>query len=314
MLCHIVKWLNSERMETNFTIIIPHKNIPNLLERLIKSVPERDDLEIIVVDDGSSPDIVDFEHFPCKERKNLRLVLNKESHGAGHARNSALPLARGKWILFADSDDFFNPGFNDFLDDYADSDADIVYFSANSVDTDTLKPSNRVDHLHDFIDEYQNNPENGELVMRYLFTEPWCKMVKRRLIESNGILFEETCIRNDVRYSYLVGHYAQKVIVDDRQLYCVTTRQDSVSRGAGRQATLDELMVFAGWKHFLMSHGIALPLPKFDLCLYQFTRNLWKDNQLFRTEYGLLRKAGLSRSYIAGQVLKYIRKSVAYKL
>ena len=37
----------------NFTIIIPHKNIPHLLERLIKSIPVRDDLEIIVVDDHS---------------------------------------------------------------------------------------------------------------------------------------------------------------------------------------------------------------------------------------------------------------------
>lgn len=298
----------------NFTIIIPHKNIPQLLDRLIKSIPIRDDLEVIVVDDNSSPDIVDFEHFPGKNRKNLRLICNKVSRGAGYARNCALPLVQGKWVLFADSDDFFNPGFNDFLDEYVCSNADIIYFNANSVDTETYEPSYRVDHLHGFIDEYHNEPVLGELAMRYLFTEPWCKMVKRELIEHNGVSFEETSIRNDVRYSYLVGHYAQNIIVDDRQLYCVTTRQNSVSSGIGRQATFDELKVFAGWKYFLLQHKIPLSLPKFDLCLYNFTRHLWKNNRLFCIEYKMLRDVGLSRLFIFSQVIKYIWKSIRYKM
>ena len=302
-------------MVTNFTIIIPHRNIPLLLERLINSIPVRDDLEIIVVDDHSDASIVDFEHLPCKERKNLVFLLNQECHGAGYARNCALPLAKGKWVLFADSDDFFNPGFNDFLDEYLDCDADIVYFNANSVDTDTYKPSSkRVAHLHDFINEYYRNREHGELVMRYLFTEPWCKMVRRELIDKNGIKFEETCIRNDVRYSYLVGYYAGKIIVDERQLYCLTTRQNSVSRGVGYQASMDELKVFAGWKKFFMDHQIPLELPKFDFCLYKFTRHLWKDNKRFRAEYHLLLEAGLPRIYIFKQIVFYIWKSVGYKL
>ena len=223
----------------NFTVIIPHKNIPLLLERLIKSIPMRDDLEIIVVDDYSDARVV--EQLRSLEREDSKFILNQECHGAGYARNCALPLAKGKWVLFADSDDFFNLGFNDFLNEYTDSDADIVYFNANSVDTDTYEPSNRVDHLHGFIEEYHKDKNKGELIMRYLFTEPWCKMVKREIIESHHIKFEETSIRNDVRYSYLVGHYAAKIIVDDRQLYCVTTRQNSVSRGKGHQAALDEL-------------------------------------------------------------------------
>ena len=298
----------------NFSFIIPHKNIPVLLERLIKSIPEREDLEIIVVDDGSDPEIFNLEYFPMRDRSNLSFIMNKECHGAGYARNCALPQAKGKWVLFADSDDFFNKGFNDFLDEYKDSDADIVYFNANSVDTDTCEPSNRVEHLHDFINDFHVNPRYGELVMRFLFTEPWCKMVKRNIIEKNQISFEETIIRNDVRYSYLVGYYADKIVVDDRQLYCVTTRQNSVSRGVGRQASLDELKVFAGWKHFFIEHKIPLALPKFDFCAYNFTRHFWKDNKLFRKEYRIIKDAGLNHIYIFGLIIKYVWKSVTYKL
>lgn len=296
----------------NFTVIIPHKNIPLLLERLIKSIPMRDDLEIIVVDDHSDARVV--KQLRSIEREDSKFILNQECHGAGYARNCALPLAKGKWVLFADSDDFFNLGFNDFLNEYTDSDADIVYFNANSVDTDTYEPSNRVDHLHGFIEEYHKDKNKGELIMRYLFTEPWCKMVKREIIESHHIKFEETSIRNDVRYSYLVGHYAAKIIVDDRQLYCVTTRQNSVSRGKGYQAALDELKVFAGWKKFFIDHQIPLDLPKFDLCAYNFTRHLWKDNKLFRVEYAIMREGGLSHTFIIGQILKYIYKSMSYKI
>lgn len=298
----------------NFTIIIPHKNIPKLLKRLINSIPSRDDLEIIVVDDNSSGDIVDFNHFPCKDRENYRVIYNKISRGAGHARNCALPFVKGKWVIFADSDDFFNSEFDNFLNDYVDCDADIVYFNANSVDSESFEPSNRVNHLHEFIDEYYTDKNRGDLILRYLFTEPWCKMVKREIIESHQIRFEETSIRNDVRYSYLVGHYAGKIIVDNRQLYCVTTRKNSVSRGVGLQASLDELKVFAGWKKFLMDHKVLLDLPKFDLCLYNFTRHLWKDNKLFRTEYRVLRETGLSHAFIIRQILKYVNKSISYKI
>ena len=126
-------------MNTNFTIVIPHKNTPRLLERLIESIPMRDDLEIIVVDDHSDHNIVDFDNYPCRERRNIVVVSNADNPGAGNARNFALPLAKGKWILFADSDDFYNVGFNLFLDKYVNDDADIVYFNANSVDTETYE-------------------------------------------------------------------------------------------------------------------------------------------------------------------------------
>lgn len=297
----------------NYTIIIPHKNIPSLLERLLNTIPTRDDLEIIVVDDNSSGEIVDFNHFPFVGRTNYTVIFNKESRGAGHARNCALPHAHGKWILFADADDFFNSGFNDFLDDYLDSKADLVYFNANSVDSDTFAPSDRVDHLHEFIEEYHKEKKRGELIMRYLFTEPWCKMVKREVIETNQIRFEETSIRNDVRYSYLVGFYSNTIVVDDRRLYCVTTRQNSVSCGIGYLASLDELKVFSGWKKFFIDHKIPLDLPKFDLCAYNFTRHFWKDNKLFRVEYSKMREVGLSHTFIVGQVFKYLWKSVKYK-
>ena len=301
-------------MKINFTIIIPHKNTPTLLNRLIDSIPSRDDLEIIVVDDHSDADIFDINHFSAKDRNNLIVISNASSCGAGNARNYALPLAKGKWILFADSDDFYNPGINDFLDKYVDSDADIIYFNANSVDTETYELSNRANHLHDFISDYQKNPQYGEAVMRYMFTEPWCKMIKRKLIEEFSICFDDTLIHEDVKFACLAGHHASTVIVDNSQLYCVTSRENSLSRTMNNEKYLDELLVFARWKKFLLINQPSLQLEKFEYRAYLFTRHMWKDNKLFRAEYRILRKAGLNHGYIIGKIICYLWKSVAYKL
>lgn len=204
----------------NYSVIIPHKNTPRLLERCVNSIPQREDIEIIIVDDNSSSDIVDFSKFPCTNVPNVKVIFNKDAKGAGHARNIALPLAVGKWIIFADSDDFFNPCFNDILNDYINSTDDIIYFNANSVDSTTLRPSNRVDHLHDFFQIKKNDYNLGKLYFRYMFSEPWCKIIKNSLIKKNNISFEESYVCNDVRFSYTAGHYAESITTDEREGYC----------------------------------------------------------------------------------------------
>lgn len=301
-------------MDMNFTIIIPHKNTPKLLERLVMSIPIREDLEIIIVDDHSDISIVDFNHFPCIERPNTIVVPNGNICGAGFARNYALPLAKGNWILFADSDDFYNSGFNDFLDKYSECDSDVVYFNANSVDNDTFEPSNRADHLHKFIDEYQQDHKRGELIMRYFFTEPWCKLIRRSLIEQHSVRFDDTSIHEDVRFSCLIGHYAHKIVVDDHQLYCVTSRMNSLSRTQTHQAYLDELKVFSWWKKLLLDNNIPLELSKFDYRMYNFSRHLYKNNCLFREEYRTIKGVGFSHVFITKEIVKYLWKSVGYKL
>ena len=298
----------------NFTIIIPHRNIPLLLERLIKSIPMRDDLEIIVVDDHSDANIVDFEHFPGKNRKNLTLIFNQKNNGAGNARNSAIPMAKGKWILFADADDFFNDGFDEFLNQFVDSNADVVYFSANSVDSDTYAPSDRADHIHEFMKMYVDDNKSGELILRYLFSETVCKMVKRDLIRQYSIVFDDTSIHEDVRFACSVGHHAKVIAVVNKDLYCITSRMGSLSGTQSMTTYMDELKVFARWKKFLLENQPSFELPKFDYRMYNFSRHLYKNNKLFRAEYRILIEVGFRHTYIIGQIFKYLWKSVEYKL
>ena len=74
-----------------YSVIIPHKDIPDLLDRLLHSIPKREDVEIFVVDDNSDPKIM----AGYKELEGVNYRYTHESCGAGYARNLALREARG---------------------------------------------------------------------------------------------------------------------------------------------------------------------------------------------------------------------------
>lgn len=56
-----------------------------------------------------------------KRQKNTEVLFTKEGKGAGYARNIGLSHARGKWIIFADADDFFTADCFTILNEYMDS-------------------------------------------------------------------------------------------------------------------------------------------------------------------------------------------------
>ena len=147
-----------------------------------------------------------------------------------------------------------------------------------------------------------------------MFTEPWCKMIRRSIIVKHDVVFDDTSIHEDVKFSCMIGLYAKTILVDNRQLYCVTTRINSLSRTQSLRTYLDELMVFSWWKKYLIDNQIPLELPKFDYRAYNFTRHMYKDNRLFRAEYRMMRKAGLSHFFITTQIIKYLWKSIGYKI
>lgn len=96
--------LDFERKEEiNYSIIIPHKNSTVLLERCLKSIPCRKDVQVIVVDDNSENQ--EELNAVVGGFSQVELILT-QGGGAGHARNEGLKYIRGKWVLFADADDF----------------------------------------------------------------------------------------------------------------------------------------------------------------------------------------------------------------
>ncbi len=219
----------------SFSVIIPHHNIPLLLQRCLDSIPDIPKIQVIVVDDNSSEEKVDFKHFPGLERKNTFCIFDKEGGGAGHARNIGMKHADGKWLVFADADDFFTPNALDLLISHKEAPYDIILFKADSVNSDDYTPSNRHQELNDAVDAALE----GLISFKEAILSkpvPWCKMFRREHILKHNIQFDETMAANDQMFVAKATCWANDdavAIVPD-VLYTVTTRSNSLMSNRGK--------------------------------------------------------------------------------
>lgn len=284
-----------------YSVIVPNRNHPDLLRRALASVPRRDDIQLIVVDDASDPTLVDMDRYPGLERPGCQVIFTTEGKGAGYARNAGLEKATGQWLLFLDADDFFTEEAWSLLDARADAPEDIVYFGCRSVFSDTLQPSGRLDNRHMLIARYADRPALLEFHNRYLHTEPWGKMIRRELVEREQIRFDETSCANDYLFSVLTGHKAASTAFDPGILYCVTTRDDSLSFHYfdSPRKTWDRLDVYWRVQQFFDREGVPLPV---------FYR-LWlrcreEGGETLRTAERFRRERQISRLKIAAGCLR----------
>ena len=212
-----------------FSVIIPHYNSVKYLEKLVKSIPAEEMVQVIVVDDKSTQDTKEAEKLVLS-RGGLFIHNTTDKKGAGVCRNLGLKEAKGKWLLFADADDYYVEGAFDTVKDYAGSEADIVYFSPVSVYIDTEKQAERHVPYEILIRNYQKEPSVlNEISMRYKFIIPVSKMVRNELVQKNNILFDEIPASNDVMFSLKCAEKASKLEVTDKVIYCITKAEGTLT-------------------------------------------------------------------------------------
>ena len=279
----------------NFTIIIPHKNTSGLLYRNLKSIPVRDDIQIIIIDDNSDPNLVDFSNFPGLEDPRVEIIFSKESRGAGYARNLGLNKAIGNWLIFADSDDFFNYCINQILDEHLNSNADIIFFKHCCLDSSLYVTRYRSDNYNHFINNWLKSKNNSEYYLRYRNNVIWSKLFKRKLIQQNNILFDEVYYSNDMTFAYLAGFYAKEVIADPRALYCTTIRKGSIRYNKRTiNNNLDMLYVDGKRYLFMRNHGLSTRgRNSFSNCL---TKLFLLDRKVFNSAKDTLITLGFKKT------------------
>ena len=310
-------WL--QIMPSSFSIIIPHRDCPDLLRRCLNSIPKRADTQIIVVDDNSNPKIVDFDHFPGTDRNDVTVVLTKEGKGAGYARNVGLEQAAGKWLLFLDSDDLLLPSITEVFDEVINASEDIVFYRPKFVFSEDLnRTSTRGGSIYNhYIDEYFET--GNEMELRTRWHSPWSKIIKRSLVVEKNIRFEETRYSNDVLFSALVGCEADTIAVRDNCFYVVTEREGSLTSSfCQKEGELAiRASVFFRSQRIIQSHGY--PIDE-SLAYRYMQRLLVTDRNLFKEYFStLMELTGYSRRNLIrrlfetnSRISKIKRKVYAY--
>ena len=188
----------------DISIIIPAYNAEKYINKCLDSLIEqtKKEIEIIVINDGSK----DNTEKLIKEYTDSRIKYYKNTnHGIGYTRNYGIEKAKGKYIMFLDSDDYVE---NDICEK--------LYIKARSNDLDIV--------LCDFFKEYENGnieeihtPEfkdaslkdNPNIITEYL--SPWAKLYSTKLLKDNNIKFVENLKYEDAPFVIEAFDKAKKI-------------------------------------------------------------------------------------------------------
>lgn len=237
----------------NYSIIIPHYNSSILLERLLKSIPTNDKFQIIVVDDNSKNE--EYKAIELLQSNYCFELYRNEGKTAGGARNTGLKYAKGKWILFADADDYFEPNMESMISKYLESDYDIVFFNVISRYSDTGEKGFRDAHINNLIKKVSQG--ESENLLRCCYLVPWGKLFRRSLIERHEISFEEIIAGNDVMFSAKCGVGASKITYNTSYLYCVTVTGGSITNIYTKDRFESRLMSIIRLNSFLRKNNYS---------------------------------------------------------
>ena len=236
-----------------FSIIVPvWRGAIKFLPKLFDSIPNRDGIEIIVVDNSKEP--VSREEIQS-DRDIIFLHSAPERH-AGGSRNVGMDTARGKWLLFADADDFYTDDAFDVYYSMLNTEAEIVYTGMGGIYEDTGEPSNRGDRYAKAVHDYLSG-KLPEMNLRLHFSSPCCKMVSHDLVKRHHLRYDEVVASNDMYFSLLSGYYAKTITAVDKVTYIATVNRGSLTRRRDYEASESKFLVRLRYNKFLKEHGLS---------------------------------------------------------
>lgn len=117
------------------SVLIPVWNQEELVIRALDSVPRRDDIEVLVCDDGSDDNTLPNVRWYAEGHKdlNIRILQNAENRGLGYTKNVLYDNALGEYVYELDSDDYlYTDEFSRAMDEIDGSDLVFVNLKVNS--------------------------------------------------------------------------------------------------------------------------------------------------------------------------------------
>lgn len=263
-----------------FSIVIPHYNLVESLANLLDSIPDKEDVQTIVVDDGSPQEAVERIKKLEKKYSNMHFIYSASNQGAGASRNIGLNYADGDFVIFADTDDYFTSNAYDIWVDLIKSNSDIIYSRVNCLQYENNLPSDWLKKRNDNIERLKNNENQLNRWLRFCYTEPWGKIFRKRFLEENNIRFEESLVANDYRFSVVSGLKANSIKYIDSIFYNYMIRSGSLSnkQNYNKSKILSRLKVYFNIQNLFKKNKIYI--RPFDRYVNSLDREILNDNDI----------------------------------
>ena len=184
-------------MSVDVSVVVPVYNSELFLRQCMDSLLAQTlkNVEFIFVDDGSTDR--SLEILREYQQKDPRItILQQQNQYAGVARNNGMKLATGKYIIFLDSDDFFEPTMLEEAFNCAEAhQAQIVMFGFFRYDNETK--SSKLWLPGSLPDGVFSAEQAGERLFQSLYAAPWNKLYQREYVDRLGVFFQPVRKCND---------------------------------------------------------------------------------------------------------------------
>jgi len=227
-------------MDIKVSVIVPVYNVEAYLPRCIDSLLEQtlSDIEIILVNDGSTDNCLEIIEQYMKIDERIRLV-NKQNSGQSDARNVGLAQAKGEYIGFVDSDDWIETNMLELLYNAAKKQGcEVAVCNYSGVDINgTIGVPKLEMPLEDVLDlsEQRAHYLSNYITGKYVFNEnaishSICnKIFSRAFIEKHNLRFEASreVSEEDTFFMYYALLYIRRMAIVNQSLYYYCKRSGS---------------------------------------------------------------------------------------
>ena len=205
------------------------------------------EIEIICVDDGSTDRSYDIL-LKLQKQDDRIIVLKQQNEFAGVARNKGIEAAKGEYLIFLDSDDFFE---KDLLENLFHTcikhNADVCVCDADNYDNKTGTFFDTGYYWKEALPaECCSRQELGINTFLFTYPMPWNKMFKKALIDKYALRFQKIRKTNDLGFVYLGIACAERIAVVDKKLvhYRVGLNSSLQAKNKGMDVYFADALVY----------------------------------------------------------------------
>lgn len=215
------------------SVIIPAYNVQDYIIKCLDSlrVQEYDDVEFLIVDDGSTDDTARRVKEYLKNIDDVRFkYFHKQNGGQSEARNYGLTRASGDYVWYIDGDD------------YIPDDADIVKKLINKTEKDSPEllvfnfkhdkswPPKYANHASELKDWNHVKKGTGIFNQQIFNFSVWHILFRRKFLLNNKITFKKGSTAEDLLYTSECLLKANKVLVCSLVGYVYVYRDNSITK------------------------------------------------------------------------------------
>lgn len=222
-------------MEAKISVVLPVYNVEKYLKTCIETVLNQTykNLEIILVDDGSTDGTTVRLCDELAEKNDCIHVIHKKNGGLSSARNMGVEIAKGEYVVFVDSDDYIEKNMLSSL--FQDAKENDVRMVIGGMVIDGHKKIIRPDAL----------PASAKLdtktALHYFLLGHWhsaCTNLYHRSV-FDELTFPEKESNEDYYFNFFAIRKVQSVYVDLNVFYHYVKREDSITTTRASLKNLD---------------------------------------------------------------------------